>query len=198
MSPVAVRYVTQVTDRTRPTSGCSGQGRRPRWHRRRELDVSTAAQPAHAAPAAHPGVIARIENGALAGLAGGLLFGLLMAMTGMLPTVAGLVGSENAVVGFGVHLVNSAVIGAIFGLLAWGFADKVWRTIGAGLAYGVVWWVLGALIVMPLWLGITMDSTMRDMVLTVEADQWMSLVGHAIFGVTAALALIALRRRHHS
>jgi hypothetical protein len=160
--------------------------------------MSTAAHPAGgyaAQPAARSGVLVRGANGALAGLVGGVVFGVLMAMMGMLPMVAGLVGSENAGIGLAVHLVNSAVIGAIFGLVAWGFADRLWPALAAGLIYGVVWWVLGALILMPLWLGATMDPMMRDMVFTVETDQWLSLMGHVIYGLVTALTLLGLHRR---
>ena len=159
--------------------------------------MSTAAHSAgHAAqPAARSGVVVRAVNGALAGLAGGVVFGVLMAMMGMLPMVAGLAGSENAGVGLVVHLVNSAVIGAIFGLVAWGLVDRLWPALGAGLVYGVIWWVLGALILMPLWLAVTMDPMMRDMVFIVEQDQWLSLMGHVIYGLVTALVLFGLRTR---
>ncbi|WP_407319222.1 hypothetical protein UQW22_02255 [Isoptericola halotolerans] len=159
--------------------------------------MSTAAHAADAAgqPLAHAGIVTKAANGALAGLIGGMVFGMLMAMMGMLPMVAGLAGSENAVVGLGVHLVNSAVIGAIFGLVAWGTADKLWPVLGAGMVYGIVWWVLGALILMPLWLSVTMDPMMRDMIFTVGSDQWMSLMGHVIFGLVTALVLFGLKRR---
>ena len=126
------------------------------------------------------------------------MFGMLMAMMDMLPMIGMLVGVENAVVGFLVHLVNSAVIGAVFGLLAWNFAGKIGPVLGAGMVYGVIWWVLGALILMPLWLSVTADPMMRDMVFVVETDQWMSLMGHAIFGLITAAVLYGLRRRAHS
>lgn len=141
---------------------------------------------------------ARLINGAIAGVVGGVVFGMLMAMREMLPMVGMLIGVENAFVGFLVHLVNSAVIGAIFGLLAWGFADKIAAMLGAGVAYGVIWWVLGALIIMPLWLSVTADSGMSDMVFVIKADQWMSLMGHVIFGLIAGGVLYGLRRRARS
>lgn len=137
----------------------------------------------------------RVGSGAVAGIAGGIVFGILMAMMGMLPMVGMLIGVESAFVGFLVHLVNSAIIGAIFGVLAWGFADKIGPVLGAGMVYGVFWWVLGALIVMPLWLSVTADPMMRDMVFVVERDQWLSLMGHLIFGLAAAGVLYGLRRR---
>lgn len=137
----------------------------------------------------------RIGSGAVAGIAGGIVFGILMAMMDMLPMVGMLIGVENAFVGFLVHLVNSAIIGAIFGLLAWGFADKIGPLLGAGMVYGVFWWVLGALIAMPLWLSVTADPMMRDMVFVIERDQWLSLMGHLIYGLIAAGVLYGLRGR---
>ncbi len=59
-------------------------------------------------------VIARGVAGAAAGIAGGLIFGVLMVIKGMLPMVAMLVGSSSAVVGALVHLIISAGLGALF------------------------------------------------------------------------------------
>jgi uncharacterized membrane protein YagU involved in acid resistance len=151
--------------------------------------VSTTAHPTTS------GLVARAGNGALAGIAGGVGFGVLMAMMDMLPMVGMLIGVDNAVVGFGVHLANSAIIGAVFGLLFFGIADKIGPILGAGVVYGVVWWVLGALLIMPLWLSVTADPMMRDMVFVIEKDQWLSLMGHVLFGLVAAAVLVGMRRR---
>ena len=67
----------------------------------------------------------RIAAGAIAGLAGGLAFGIMMGMMGMLPMVGMLVRQENATVGFIVHMAISAFIGAIYGLIASRFS-KSW------------------------------------------------------------------------
>ena len=150
---------------------------------------------------AHPttsGLVSRTGSGAVAGVAGGIVFGMLMTMMGMLPMVGMLIGVDNAFVGFLVHLVNSAIIGAIFGLLAYGIADKIGPVLGAGMVYGVIWWVLGALLLMPLWLSVTADPMMKDMVFVIEKDQWLSLMGHAIFGLITAAVLYGLRRRARS
>ncbi|MEW5960888.1 MAG: hypothetical protein AB1801_24445, partial [Chloroflexota bacterium] len=58
-----------------------------------------------------------IKAGAVAGLGGGLVFGLMMGMMGMLPMVGMLVRQESAVVGFIVHMLISAFIGATFGVI---------------------------------------------------------------------------------
>ena len=59
----------------------------------------------------------RIVGGVVGGVAGGLVFGAMMAAMGMLPMVAGVVGSQSALVGFLYHMFNSVIIGALFGLL---------------------------------------------------------------------------------
>jgi uncharacterized membrane protein YagU involved in acid resistance len=127
--------------------------------------------------------------GAVAGLGGGLVFGMLMGMMGMLPMVAMLVGSESALVGFIVHMAISALLGIIFGLGAARFLTGLGSAIVAGLVYGVIWWVLGALVLMPLMLG------MSQMVLAIGPDQWMSLVGHLIYGAITAGLFIPLSKR---
>jgi uncharacterized membrane protein YagU involved in acid resistance len=59
----------------------------------------------------------------------------------------------------------------------------------AGVVYGIVWWVLGALISMPLMLG------MPQMVFVIEQPQIMSLMGHVIYGVITALLFMPLSKR---
>lgn len=123
--------------------------------------------------------------GALAGLAGGVVFGVLMHAMGMIGMVAGLIGAESALAGWAVHLVNSAIIGAIFGLVA----AKVRGTAalaGAGVAYGIAWWVVGALLIMPLWLGMPAFA--------IGETQLYSLAGHMMYGVVTGLTLAALTR----
>lgn len=124
-----------------------------------------------------------------AGLAGGLVFGVMMAAMGMLPMVGMLVGQDNAVIGFVVHMAISAFIGATFGLIAPRLpASWTARVIGGGI-YGIVWWVLGALILMPLMLG------MSQMVFVIEQMQINSLIGHILFGVVMGAAFKALSER---
>lgn len=126
------------------------------------------------------GVTDSIIRGVMAGLVAGAVFGLMMATMEMLPMVGSMIGAPNAVVGFGVHLVISAVIGATYGA----FADRLpvnWLLlIGVGLAYGILWWVLGALLIMPLTLGMT------EMVFVIGDMQLMSLIGHISFGIILA------------
>jgi uncharacterized membrane protein YagU involved in acid resistance len=127
--------------------------------------------------------------GAIGGLAGGVVFGIMMAVMGMLPMVGMLVRSESAVVGFVVHMLISAFIGAVYGVVISRFANTAGTAAVGGIINGIVWWVLGALVMMPLMLG------MSDMVFAIGQAQWMSLLGHLIFGVIAAFVyrFLALR-----
>ena len=136
-----------------------------------------------------PSAVSGVKAGIVAGLGGGMVFGMLMAMMGMLPMVAGLVKSDSPIVGFMVHMGISAFIGAVYGL----FADRLptsWIAVAiAGAVYGMIWWVLGALIAMPVMRG------MSQMVFVIEQPQIMSLMGHVIYGVVMAVLFVPLSKR---
>lgn len=125
----------------------------------------------------------RIIAGVIGGLSGGLAFGVLMAVMGMLPMVAALVGGSSPVLGLGVHLVNSVVIGLGLTVVLGGMLTGYGRGAAIGLAYGVFWWVLGALILMPLMLGMPL--------FVVDTMALFSLMGHLVYGLI--LGLIAVR-----
>ncbi|AXX31427.1 hypothetical protein KCV87_35440 [Actinosynnema pretiosum subsp. pretiosum] len=133
------------------------------------------------------------RDGVLSGLAGGLVFGLLMAGMGALPMVGMLIAVDNALVGFVLHMAISAAAGAGFGALAQRLPDQVVPLYAAGVLYGVLWWAAGALLIMPLWLSATADPAMADLVLVVGDAQWVSLFGHVFFGLATAATLLALR-----
>lgn len=131
-----------------------------------------------------------ITRGTIAGIIGGVVFGMMMAMMSMLPMVAMLVKSDSPVIGFIVHLVISAGIGASFGVIQSFVPAKGRRAaIVAGAIYGMVWWVIGALVLMPLMLG------MSSMVLQIGGTQWASLMGHVIFGVITGFVFDMLAKR---
>lgn len=128
-------------------------------------------------------------NGAIAGLAGGVVFGIMMGMMGMLPMVGMLVRQENALIGFIVHMAISAFIGAVYGLVVGRFAANASTALIGGVINGVVWWVLGALILMPLLLG------MNQMVFVIGQAQWFSLMGHILYGLVTSFVFLPLVRR---
>lgn len=129
-----------------------------------------------------------IVHGVTAGLIGGAVFGVQMAVGGMLPMVAQMIGSQSPVVGFILHLVISAFIGAVYGVVASRLPAGWLVSMGAGIVNGIVWWILGALVIMPLALG------MSEMVFQIGDMQWMSLIGHLIFGIITAGFFTLIRR----
>ncbi len=132
----------------------------------------------------------RATNGALAGLVGGLVFGVMMGIMGMLPMIAGLVGSTSALVGFIVHMIISAIIGVGYGLLFGGGAAPWGSSLVAGALYGVVWWFLGPLLIMPSLMGMGPQLSAAGMSAALP-----SLVGHILYGLVTAAAYERLRSR---
>jgi hypothetical protein len=88
----------------------------------------------------------RIVGGVVGGVAGGLIFGAWMGVMGMLPMVASVVGSKSVVVGFIYHMFNSVIIGAMFGLIFGTLSYTYRQSALFGLICGVIWWVLGPMI----------------------------------------------------
>ncbi len=145
----------------------------------------------------------RISAGAIAGFAGGLVFGAMMQMMSaptpdggtmpMMAMVAMVVRSQSLFVGWVYHLFNSAVIGGIFG---WILGDRA-RTYGSGLTWGavwgVVWWVLGALILMPMLLGMPAFASLTMPPMRPVA--FGSLIGHVVYGLVLGAAFVRLRAR---
>jgi uncharacterized membrane protein YagU involved in acid resistance len=129
----------------------------------------------------------RLVPGVAGGLAGGLVFGMMMQMMGMMTMVAMLVGSSSAVVGWLVHLAISVVIGVGFSLVLGRGASTAARGLVAGAGYGMVWWVLGPLLLMPARLGMPLFR--------IDAMAGKSLMGHLIFGMILGLVAAAVGRR---
>ncbi len=118
-----------------------------------------------------------IKRGVYGGLAGGLVFGAMMAMMGMLPMIGSMVGMPSAWVGFVVHMIISATIGGGFAVLLDASGHR--GGVGSGLAYGFTWWILGPLTLMPFSMGMGVGVNWN---VTAAGQALPSLVGHLIFG----------------
>lgn len=136
-----------------------------------------------------PSAAHRVLYGIIGGLVGGVIFGALMQMMDMIPMIAQLVGSEAVAVGWLVHLAISAFAGTVFALALGARSLTYGPAVLLGLAYGVIWWVVGALLIMPAQLG--MD------VLVFNTTAWQSLVGHLMFGLALGLVYAAMARREN-
>ncbi len=136
--------------------------------------------------------VRNIKLGAYGGLTGGVVFGAMMEMMGMLPMIGKMVGHPSAVTGFLVHLVNSALIGAAFAAIFDRFVHGKSSGLGYGLTYGAAWWFLGPLTLMPLMMGMGLGVNWNA---TAAAQMLPSLVGHLIYGAILGLSYAWLQSR---
>lgn len=131
----------------------------------------------------------RILHGVLGSLAGGVIMGIAMQMMGMIGMIGMMVGSESIAVAWLVHLVISAGFGVAYPLL-FGNMQRQWL---GGLIYGFIWFLLGPLTLMPLFMGMGVQWSMAAVV-----GSMMSLVGHLMYGVVLGLVFDQLEKSQGS
>jgi hypothetical protein len=133
-----------------------------------------------------------LQWGVAAGLAGGLVSSPIMLATGILPRVAGLGVAVSIPVGLSLHLLIGALLGTSYGLLfrnegttlGWGAASS-W-----GWLFGMIWWYLGPMTLLPLMLTGECDWTPDA-----ASKLLPSLLGHLVYGAITALVFLLLERR---
>ena len=132
-----------------------------------------------------------VRAGVVAGILAGVVFGAMMGMAGMLPMVAALLGGSSALVGFVLHLLFSAIIGVVFAIVLGHSAQDKTQSILLGVIYGFVWWILGPLLIMPVWLGMGVQLSINGM-----QGALPSLWGHLVYGFILGLIypIIAVKK----
>jgi uncharacterized membrane protein YagU involved in acid resistance len=128
------------------------------------------------------GIARALCAGGFAGIFGGWAFGEWMEQAGFFPLVAGLVGSSSTQVGVVVHFAIAIAIGATFGLLFQREIRGLGSSLAWGASYGILWWFLGALTVLPLLHGARPDWTV-----THAGALFGSFVGHVVYGLIVGL-----------
>jgi uncharacterized membrane protein YagU involved in acid resistance len=132
-----------------------------------------------------------LQWGALAGLSGGLVSSPLMLATGIFPRIAGLGSSLSTLLGFVLHLLISALLGMSYGLLFRHEAPSAGWGVLWGSTFGLIWWYLGPMTLLPLILTGECDWS------TDAASKLLpSLIGHLVYGAVMALAFFLLERRY--
>src|SRR5215469_1360745 len=135
--------------------------------------------------------IRSVEWGALAGLIGGIVSSPVLLVTGILPKIAGLDTNFVGARGLLVHLVISALIGASYGLLFRNEADSFGLGVAWGWLFGLIWWYMGPLTLLPKFLRGEVDWRPQ------AASALLPLLpGHLIYGATTAFAFLLLERRY--
>lgn len=99
--------------------------------------------------------IAGIVAGLCSGVISGVMF-LLMRVPGMdgmtytvLTVVARAVGTNDPSIGWSYHLINTALLGAAFGLIVGKAVTRLVSAVGFGLVASVLSWALANLILLP-------------------------------------------------
>ena len=142
--------------------------------------------------------------GIVAGLLAGVAFGLMMhristpspmgGQMSMMAMMARVVRSDEVAAGWLYLAVNSVVMGGVFGLVLGDRASRLAPGLVWGALYGLVLWLLGALVLMPLLLGMEIFAplTMAPM----RGAAWLSLGAHGISGLILGGAFALLHRPH--
>jgi len=125
-----------------------------------------------------------VRKGIIAGLGGGIVFGIQMAIQNFFPMIAQMVGANSVAVGIIIHLLISAIFGIGYALVGRKLSSS---PLFSGILYGIVVWAIGGLILMPLFL------RMPEMVLQIGDPQWWSLLGHELYGITIAIIFSGMR-----
>lgn len=127
--------------------------------------------------------------GGVAGLIGGWAFGSWMGQAALFPTLAGIFHSNSIVLGATIHYTIALVLGASFGVLFQRDIRGGGSSISWGVAYGLLWWFLGPLTILPILQG-------KAVVWSYQTGSTLfgSLVGHLIYGLMAGLVYAILDR----
>lgn len=88
-------------------------------------------------------------TGGLAGLLGGAAFSWWMEQEGFYPLIAGAVKCEAHWIGVGIHYLIATAIGVVFAFLFQRDVRGPGSSMGWGAGYGILWWFLGPLTLVP-------------------------------------------------
>jgi hypothetical protein len=136
-------------------------------------------------------VLHSVAYGAAASVVGGSLFTVVLLVTGSLPRMANIMGGSSLVLGVVTTMIVSAFIGMSYGLLFRHEAPDAGSAVAWGFVYGLLWWFIGPMTLLPILLGGRFSWTTGT-----AAALLPSLVGHLIYGGATALTFLALERRH--
>jgi hypothetical protein len=136
-------------------------------------------------------VLQSLGWGAFAGFAGGIVSSPIMLKTGVLSKVAGVDTSLTNLHGLVVHLLISSLIGMTFGLLFRNESSDLGRGVAWGWLFGLIWWYLGPMTLLPLIL-----TGVSDWSTDAASALLPSLMGHLIYGAVTAFVFLLLERRY--
>lgn len=126
------------------------------------------------------------KGGLGAGLAGGAAMGVMLT-TMMTPVIEvaipAMYGLSGGAAGWVIHMSHSAILGVVFAGIAQAAnaGENLPKSVGLGVVYGAVLWVVLAALVMPVWLSAVGFPGAPPL----PNFNPMSLVGHLVYGGVA-------------
>ena len=122
----------------------------------------------------------RILWGLLAGIIGGLAGAMILWGSWLLPSLGLLLTRADIINGISALLIFGAAGGILYALVVGERRLRLFNTILAGLLLGVILWVVGVLILIPVILGFPPQ-------LTNPLDHWTPLLAFSFYGIIASL-----------
>jgi len=136
-----------------------------------------------------PPLVQALVVGGVGGLLGAWVFLWGIETAGFFPLVAGMVGMRSPAAGGLLHYLIGLVIAMTFALLFHRDAGGAGFALIRGMGYGVLWWILGPLTLLPLF-------THSPVHWTVEAARAnvSSLVAHLLYGAVVGWVYAVVNR----
>jgi hypothetical protein len=136
-------------------------------------------------------VVSRLGAGVVGGVAGGVVLALILTVIGGVRDYGKFFDQDSMQNSWVILLVVSAIGGSIFGVFLGRYIrGQIIPAIGVGLVYGGAWWLLIAMVVLPLRHGKIFDL----------GDNGLVVMGaYVIFGVVTSIvyAIAGPRRRYY-
>jgi hypothetical protein len=130
-----------------------------------------------------------IVVGGFSGVLGGWLFGQWMSLGDYFPLIVGLGDGYSHDKNMVLNFIVALIIGATFGLLFQRDVIGYGSCMGWGLGYGMFWWFLGPLTLMPL-----LSHNPLDWSADHGAEVFGSLVGNALYGLILGILYATVDR----
>lgn len=131
-----------------------------------------------------------ICSGIIGGIVAGVVFGFILMRMGTLSNAGRLLGLQDPLSGFIIHLVFSAIVGIIFALIFCKGCTTFYNSSLWGIFYGIIWWFIGPLILCPWLAGVKM---MWSQVTFTRALPM--LIGHLVYGFVLGITYFWMRSK---
>lgn len=120
--------------------------------------------------------IKNIKAGVIGAIVASIPYGIMMQMMGMMQVLAGMMGSHSIIVGWMIHMMIGIIFGILFVVVFGRFVNSSQTAFFTGVGEGVLTWLIGPTIVMPMMFGGAPFSKI----------DLMSLFTHILFGIVIA------------